>query len=96
MIMVFLGGEGLMCVESLDLRETFTQDHFINFGPSDLKTHAQTFYRRKHPIKLALHNSRCHKGQKVADEMRRNDTIRLDRLPYSPDLSPCGLWSFGV
>jgi hypothetical protein len=50
MIMVFLGGEGLMCVETLDLRKTVTQDHFITFGPSDLKTHAQTFYRRKHPI----------------------------------------------
>jgi hypothetical protein len=40
MIPVFLGGEGLMYVDTLDPNETFTRDHFISFVLSDLKRRA--------------------------------------------------------
>jgi hypothetical protein len=68
MISAFLGGEGLMCVDTLDPNEAFTQDHFVPFVFSDPKKHAPTLARRKHPVGLALHsdNLRCPNGQKFS------------------------------
>jgi uncharacterized pyridoxal phosphate-containing UPF0001 family protein len=39
MIRVLL--EGLMCINTLDSNEAFTQNRFISFALSDLKKHAQ-------------------------------------------------------
>jgi hypothetical protein len=38
----------------------------------------------------------CHNSRKAIDEL---DNLKLDRirhLPYSPDLSPCDFWLFGM
>jgi hypothetical protein len=57
-------GEESICVDALDPNETFTQDHFRRFEPSDLKKHTRNLRRRRHPIELAGHmdNSPFHNG----------------------------------
>jgi hypothetical protein len=43
-----------------------------------------------------MDNSMCHNGRKVTDEL---EVLRLEGIPhppYSPDLSPCDFWLFGV
>jgi hypothetical protein len=96
MIPVFLTGEGLMSV--VDRNGTFTQDHSIRFVLSDLKKYGRNLRRLKHPIELAVHidNLYGHNGQNVVDKMRRNHIIPHDHPLYSPDLTPCDLWLFGI
>jgi hypothetical protein len=97
-IPVSIGGEGLICPDTLDPNETFTRDHFISLVLSDVKKDTHHLCGRKHPIELAVHidNSRRHKGQKGVDKVRPNRMIRLGHPSYSPDLSPGDFWPFGV
>jgi hypothetical protein len=53
MITVFFPAHDLRYVDILDPNERFTQDHFIGFGLSNLKKHAQNVCRRKQPVELA-------------------------------------------
>jgi hypothetical protein len=43
-----------------------------------------------------MDNSMCYNGRKVTDEL---DNLKFDGVPhpsYSPDLSPCDFWLFGM
>jgi transposase len=82
----------------VDPNGTFAQDDSISFVLSDLKTYARNLRRLKHPIELAvpMDNLYGHKGQNVVDKMKRNHMLPPDHPPYSPDLTPCDLWLFGV
>jgi hypothetical protein len=97
-IVVFSGVKGLMCIDTLDPNEAFTQGDFVSFVLSNLKKHAQNLHRRKYSIELAMHidNSSRHNRHKVVDKMRRNHVMPLDHPPYSLDLSPGDFSLFGV
>jgi histone-lysine N-methyltransferase SETMAR len=43
-----------------------------------------------------MDNSVCHDGRKVTDELGNLELDRVPHLPYSPDLSPCDFWLFGM
>jgi hypothetical protein len=43
-----------------------------------------------------MDNSMCHNGRKVTDELENLKLDRVAHLPYSPDLSPCDFWLFGM
>jgi hypothetical protein len=43
-----------------------------------------------------MDNSGRDNGQKTVGKMMRNHIIGRDHPPYSPDLSPCDFWLFGV
>jgi hypothetical protein len=64
---VFFEAERLICVDTRDPNETFTQDHFTTFVLFDLKKHAQDSCRRQHSIELAvsMDNWCFRKGQKA-------------------------------
>jgi hypothetical protein len=98
MIMVFVGVERLMSVDTLGLNDAFTQYHFTPIALYDLKNYAHNLLRPKQPAELAVHidNSSRHKAEKVINKMRRNHMIRLGHAPYSPDLNPRDVWLFGV
>jgi hypothetical protein len=55
MILFSLGGEWLICVDTFDPNEAFTQDNFINFVCPDMKRPAQNLRRPEHSIELAMH-----------------------------------------
>jgi hypothetical protein len=38
----------------------------------------------------------CHNGRKVTDEFDNRKLQRVAHPPYSPDLSPCDFWLFGM
>jgi hypothetical protein len=64
---VFSGGEGLKSFDTLDLYESFTQDHFTTLVLSDLKERARNLGRRK----------------KSVGKMRCNHMIAVDYSPHS-------------
>jgi transposase len=43
-----------------------------------------------------MDNSACHNGSKVASKFEQHHIFRLPHPPYSPDISPCDFWLFGL
>jgi histone-lysine N-methyltransferase SETMAR len=43
-----------------------------------------------------MDNSMCHNDCKVTDELANLKLDRVTHSPYSPDLSPCDFWLFGM
>jgi hypothetical protein len=43
-----------------------------------------------------MNNLMCHNGRKVTDELGNLKLDRVPHSPYSPDLSPCDFWLFGM
>jgi histone-lysine N-methyltransferase SETMAR len=38
----------------------------------------------------------CHIGSNVASKFEKYHVSRLSQSPYSPDISPCDFWFFGM
>jgi histone-lysine N-methyltransferase SETMAR len=43
-----------------------------------------------------IDNSMCHNASKVVSEFDKHHIARLPHPPYSPDLSLCDFWFFGM
>jgi histone-lysine N-methyltransferase SETMAR len=43
-----------------------------------------------------MDNSRCHNGKVATAEFERRKLARAEHPAYSPDLSPCDFWLFGL
>jgi hypothetical protein len=43
-----------------------------------------------------MNNSRCHNGKKITAEIQHQRFARAPHPLYSPDLSPCDFWIFGL
>jgi transposase len=43
-----------------------------------------------------MDNSRCHNGKKITAEIQHRRFARAPHPPYSPDLSQCDFWLFGM
>jgi hypothetical protein len=43
-----------------------------------------------------MDNSTCHNGSKVVSKFEQHHIFRLPHPPYSPDISPCDFWLFGL
>jgi hypothetical protein len=43
-----------------------------------------------------MDNSTCHNGSKVASKFEQHHIFGLPHPPYSPDISPCDFWLFGL
>jgi transposase len=41
-------------------------------------------------------NSICHNGAKITEELEKRHIARAPHPPYSPYLSPCDFWLFGI
>jgi hypothetical protein len=49
------------------------------------------------PFWVHMDNSACHNNEsKVASRFEQHHIFRLPHRPYSPDISPCGFWLFGL
>jgi histone-lysine N-methyltransferase SETMAR len=64
----------------------------------DLKTENRNFRRRMPLATFWVHmdNSMCYNGSKVMSKFDKHHIARLPHQPYSPDLSPCDFWFFGM
>jgi hypothetical protein len=43
-----------------------------------------------------MDDSTCHKGSKVASKFEQHHIFRLPHPPYSPEISLCDFWLFGL
>jgi transposase len=43
-----------------------------------------------------MDNSMCHNGTKITEKLEKRHIVRAPHPPYSPDLSPCDFWLFGI
>jgi histone-lysine N-methyltransferase SETMAR len=98
MLMVFFTSRRLTVLEALSKGTTFTQHYFISDILSDLDGE-KLRYRRKNPGQgffLPMDNSRCHNAKKITGKLQKKHITRAPHPPYSPDLSPCNFWFFGM
>jgi hypothetical protein len=45
---------------------------------------------------VRIDNSMGHNGAKITEKLKKRHIVRAPHLPYSPDLSPCDFWLFGI
>jgi hypothetical protein len=98
MLTIFFTGAKLVSLNILPPGGRFTQDYFINTVLFDIVHERGHILRRVHRGDASVHmdNSMCHNGRKGTGEL---ENLKLDRVahpPYSPDLSPCDFWLFGM
>jgi hypothetical protein len=91
---IFFAACQLILLDVLPKGSKFNQQYFIDHVLPDLKTDTRNFRRRTPFATFWVHidNSMCHNGSKF-------DKHHIARLPhplYSPDLSPCDFWLFGL
>jgi hypothetical protein len=85
-------------VDALPYGARLSQESFVNNILSEIvEARGRTFRRvRRREFFLNMNNSMCQNGRKVTDQLAN---LRFDRIPhslYSPDLSPCDFWLFGM
>jgi len=98
MVTIFFTSERLLVNQVLPSGRKFNQDYFIEAILPSLYREKTNYERRKDLQTFCVHmdNSMCHNGQKVKHEMAKKHIFRADHPPYSPDLSPCDFWLFGM
>jgi hypothetical protein len=98
MITIFFTARQLILLDLLPKRSKSNPQYFIAYVFSDLKTENLNF-RRRMPLTtfwLNMDNSMCYNGSKVLSKFDKHHIARLPHPPYSPDLSPCDFWLFGM
>jgi hypothetical protein len=98
MLTVFFSGVKLLSLCALPPGARFTQESFINrILPDIINEMGRILQRvRRADFCLDMDNSMSDNRRKATDEL---DNLRRDRVPhppYSPDLSPCNFWLFGM
>jgi histone-lysine N-methyltransferase SETMAR len=98
MIAIFSTARQLILSDVLSKGSKFNQQYFITYAFPDLKMENRNFRRRIPFATLWVHidNSICHNGSKVVAKFDKIHIARLPHPPYSPDLSPCDFWLFGM
>jgi hypothetical protein len=43
-----------------------------------------------------MDNSMCHNGHKISEKLAKGSIERAPHPLYSPDISPCDFWLFGI
>jgi hypothetical protein len=97
-IMLFFTRRQLILLDVLPKGNNFNQQYFIDYVFPDFKTENRNF-RRRMPLAIFwvhMDNSMCHNGSKAMSKFDKYHIARLPYPPYSPDLSPCDFWLFGM
>jgi hypothetical protein len=98
MLTIFFTGAKLASLNALPPGGRFTHDYFMSTVLSDIVHERAPILRRVRRGDFFVHmdNSMWHNRSKVTDEL---ENLKLDRVahpPFSPDLSPCDFWLFGM
>jgi hypothetical protein len=98
MITIFFTARQLIMLDALPKGSKFNKQHFIDYMFPDLKPENRNFRRRMLLATFWVHmdNSMGHNGSKVVSKFDKHQIARLPHPPYSPDLSPCNFWLFGI
>jgi hypothetical protein len=98
MVTIFFTRRELIVLDVRPKGSKFNQLYFIDYIFPDLKSSNLNFRRRKPGLTFWVHmdNSTCHNGSKVASKFEKYHIFRLPHPPYSPEISPCDYWLFGL
>jgi hypothetical protein len=98
MLTIFFSGAKLISLQALLPGTNFTQEYFVNNVLLDIVDERTRIFKRirRHEFFVHMDNSMCHNGRMVTEELGRLKLDRVPHLPYSPDLSPCDFWLFGI
>jgi histone-lysine N-methyltransferase SETMAR len=98
MITIFFTSTQLQVLEALPKGVKFNQDYFVHAVLPGSFNQKRRISRESGFSAFPVHidNSMCHNGHKVCATF---DQARIERVPhplYSPDISPCDCWLFGM
>jgi histone-lysine N-methyltransferase SETMAR len=98
MMTIFFSGAKLISRWAFPAGAEFTQEYFIDTILPDIIHERGQIFRRVHCGDSFVHmdNSMCHNCRKVTDKLEVLRPDRVHHSPYSPDLSPCDFWLFGM
>jgi hypothetical protein len=98
MLKVFFTFCKLLVLNALPQRQKYNQDYFGQKKIPELQSERFRFARQKTLVEFAAHmdNSICHNGTKVTNALDKVNVIRILHPVYSPDLSSCDFWFFGI
>jgi histone-lysine N-methyltransferase SETMAR len=98
MITIFFTAHQLILLGVLSKGSKFNQHYFIDSVFPDLQMENLNSRRRipHGTFWVNMDNSICHNGSKVVSKFDKHHIARLPHPPYSPDLSPCDFWLFGM
>jgi hypothetical protein len=88
MILIFFTSRRLLVLETLPKDTKFNQDYCI-------QGQFPWLYSDKTRIS-GMDNSMCHHGRKVSGKWAQKSIERAPHPPYSPDISPCDFWLYGI
>jgi hypothetical protein len=98
MLTIFFTSRKPIVLDPLTKGTTWTQYYFISNILRDLDIETLR-YRCKNPgqeIFLDMANSKCHNAQKITGKLQKKHVTRAPHRLYSPHLSPCDFWFFGM
>jgi transposase len=98
MVTIFFRSTRLLVLNFLPKGTKFNQDYFIGTVFPNLYSEKRRIARRKSLPSFSVHmdNSMCHNGTKITEKLEKRHIVRAPHPPYSPDLSPCDFWFFGI
>jgi transposase len=98
MITIFFTSTRLLVLNFVPKGTKFNQCYFIDTVLPNLYSKKRRIARRKGLPSFSVHmdNSMCYNGAKITEKLEKRHIPRAPHPPYSPDLSPCDFWLFGI
>jgi histone-lysine N-methyltransferase SETMAR len=98
MFTIFFTDRKLLITEYLPKGQKYSQDYFISYILPELEHEKKRYKGKKQAgaFCVKMDHSKSHSGGKIQEKIDRKGLVRCSHLPYSPDLSPCDFWFFGM
>jgi transposase len=97
-VTIFFTSTRLLVLNFIPKVTKFNQDYFIDTVLPNLYSKNGRSARRKGLPNFSVHMDTlmCHNGAKIIEKLEKRHIARDPHPPYSPDLSPCDFWLFGI
>jgi hypothetical protein len=98
MIKLFFTARKLIVLDVMPKGWKSNQLYFVDSIVPGLKRAKMSFARRKpgSTFLVQMDNSMCHNEAKIISEFQKHHLARMPHSPYSPYISPCDFWLFGM
>jgi histone-lysine N-methyltransferase SETMAR len=99
MIFVFFSLQAVLTFLFLRNGDTFNSDFltnavFLEIGTKIAEQRLQNALKKK--VVLDMDSAPCHNSRQTTHEIEKLGRSRIQHPPYSPDISPCDFWLFGL
>jgi hypothetical protein len=97
MVIIFFANAKLLIVSDLPKGQKSNQDYFISDIFSELEREKRDINEGSDVEFLCAHEPlQNHNGGKIQEKFKTKGFVCSPHPPYSPDLSPCDFWFFGM